>query len=130
MKIARLLPLLLVFGIFISASCQSLKRDQKQAMTAQDDSKLLGRWMRSHEEDKGAQPHIWRNVKTFTFPPARGREGIVFLPDAKCIYLAIAAADGTEEQPGTYGLGWPASSQDNIGERHAHNPQRKGADSR
>lgn len=107
MKMTIAYTLLLVLGLSLGPACSVVKREQKDSVTARQDELLLGTWMVSHEEDGKAPAgaRIWRNTKFFKFPPARGREGITFLPDGKCIFLAIAPTDGTEEQPGRYGWG-------------------------
>jgi hypothetical protein len=74
--------------------------------TENDDNLLLGTWLRSHEENgKAGAGVIFRNSKYFTFPLARGRDGFTISTGSRCVYLGIAAADGTEEQPGKYGWG-------------------------
>ena len=110
----------LVGFLLLSASCSSAqqrtRRAARRSATLQRDSVLLGTWMRSHEEEPGDNSllTVWRNTKRFQFPPARGRDGFIFLPENKVVYLGIAPTDGTEEQPGRYTWAGPKALRINL----------------
>jgi hypothetical protein len=90
-----------------SGSKSAANSQGASAAKQNDDELLLGTWMRSHEEN-GKAPngaYIFRNVKFYNFPRARGRDGFTFSTESKCVYIAIAPTDGSEEQPGKYGWG-------------------------
>jgi hypothetical protein len=59
---------------------------------------LVRTWRHSQEEDQGAV-QVFRPA-TYTFPPARGREGLTFEPDGRLTKLAIAPTDGLLPLPG------------------------------
>jgi hypothetical protein len=106
MKLHPSMRLLLACVLLLTAACSSAKKNQMQAEKENNEKLLLGTWMRSHEENgKAGKGIIFRNVKYFTFPPARGRDGFTFSVDSRCVYLGIAPTDGTEELPGKYGWG-------------------------
>jgi hypothetical protein len=63
---------------------------------------LLGRWIRSHEEDAAGQ-QVYRPA-SYKFPPARGRTGLEFRGRGELVYLAIARADGSEPMSGSWVL--------------------------
>jgi hypothetical protein len=48
-------------------------------------------WLRSHEEEKGSV-RVYR-PEGFAFPPARGREGLVFHEDGRFGFLTPGRAD-------------------------------------
>jgi hypothetical protein len=107
MKVSVISLMLLIVLACSHAACQSSKKTPSGAdAKSNDDELLLGTWLRSHEEKgKAGAGIIFRNNKYFTFPPARGRDGFTFTTGSRCIYLGIAPADGTLEQPGKYGWG-------------------------
>jgi len=107
MKKQSILLSIVFVGILLAMGCSSAKSGSSaQTQAAYDESLLLGTWLHSHEEDgKDPRGTIYRNAKYFTFPMARGREGFTFSTESKCMFLAIAPTDGTEEQPGKYGWG-------------------------
>jgi hypothetical protein len=61
---------------------------------------LVRTWRHSQEEDQGAV-QVYRPA-TYSFPPARGREGFAFEPDGRLTKLAIAPTDGTQPLPGRW----------------------------
>jgi hypothetical protein len=48
-------------------------------------------WLRSHEEERGAE-RVYR-PESYPFPPARGREGLVFHADGRFEYLGPGRDD-------------------------------------
>lgn len=66
------------------------------------EKKLVGTWRHSHEEDTATES-VYR-PEGFEFPPARGRVGFTFGADKSCIYIGIAARDGSAREAGTWAL--------------------------
>ena len=64
------------------------------------EQQLLGTWMHSHEEDKEGN-QVYRRGE-YDFPPARGRTGFELNKGGECVYLGIAARDGTEKRNCTW----------------------------
>jgi P pilus assembly chaperone PapD len=99
----------LLWALLGLMACSGTKKGQVQAQNTQADEFLLGTWMHSHEEDGKQAAKVYRNVKFFTFPPARGRTGFTFSAESRCVYIGIAPADGPDEQPGKWG--WAGKNQ-------------------
>ena len=59
-------------------------------------------WIHSHEEDT-ANEMVFRPAD-YDFPLSRGRDGFELKPNNKLVDLNIAAADGTEEEIGSWDL--------------------------
>jgi hypothetical protein len=59
---------------------------------------LVRTWRHSQEEDQGAV-QVYRPA-TYSFPPARGREGFTFEPNGRLTKLAIAPTDGMQPLSG------------------------------
>jgi hypothetical protein len=59
-------------------------------------------WLRSHEEEKG-NLRVYR-PENYPFPPARGREGVVFHADGRFDYLGPGRGDRPGKDTGTWRL--------------------------
>jgi len=93
--------LLLLTGAATSlaaSSCHSTSHLQAQAVQHPQANELLRTWRHSQEEDQVAV-QVYRPA-TYTFPPARGREGYTFAPGGQLTKLAIAPTDGALPLPG------------------------------
>lgn len=77
--------------------------DGSQAMGDTLEKKLVGTWRHSHEEDTATES-VYR-PEGFEFPPARGRVGYTFGADRSCVYIGIAARDGSARETCTWALG-------------------------
>ncbi|TKJ17973.1 hypothetical protein [Blastococcus sp. CCUG 61487] len=63
---------------------------------------LAGRtWLRSHEEEEGPI-RVYRPQGGHAFPPARGREGLVFHEDGRFEYRQAGRGDRPDTVPGTW----------------------------
>ena len=65
---------------------------------------LAGRlWLRSHEEEDGPT-RVYRTQGGHTFPPARGREGLVFHEDGRFEYRQAGRGDRPDAVTGAWRL--------------------------
>lgn len=67
-------------------------------MNAENETRayLCQHWIHSHEEDR-ANEMVYR-PSTFDFPLSRGREELILSQDDVCIFMDIAAADGSDKK--------------------------------
>lgn len=85
------LLLMLASSATLLAGCQSASHLAQTPQHPQATA-LLRTWRHSQEEDQGTM-QVYRPA-TYTFPPARGRQGLVFEADGRLTKLAIAPTDG------------------------------------
>lgn len=64
------------------------------------DDRLFQRWGHSFEEDS-EDVRVYRPAD-YTFPPARGRDGLEFRPDGSLVDWAIAPGDGSQPRAGSW----------------------------
>jgi hypothetical protein len=92
--ILRTITLTLLLATALSASgCSSLCT----APEATGNDTLYRTWMESHEE-RSSETAIYRD-STFSFPPARGRQGFTVERSGDFIWHRIAPTDGTMDVP-------------------------------
>ncbi len=71
---------------------------------------LTGRlWLRSHEEENGSV-RVYR-PEGFPFPPARGREGLVFHRDGRFDHLTPGPADRPSAEAGCWQFDRPGGDR-------------------
>ncbi len=97
--------------IFLGFSaCKGSKVNNATDTKTSDNSKFLGTWMRSQEEDKGGEVFFYRSTADFKFPAARGRTGFIFEKDGVFTEIGIAPTDGAELKKGKYTFSKDAKS--------------------
>lgn len=82
----------------LTSSCHAPSQLSTQAMQHPQAKDLAQTWRHSQEEDQG-MVQVYRPA-SYSFPPARGREGYSFAPGGQLTKLAIAPTDGTLPLPG------------------------------
>lgn len=83
------------------AGCRTAAPTHKTQVAPPPQAKALVRaWRHSQEEDQGAV-QVYRPA-TYSFPPARGRDGLTFEPNGRLSKLAIAPTDGMQSLPGRW----------------------------
>lgn len=95
----RLLSLLAGTAVvLLASSCHAPSQQPAQALQHPQAKDLTQTWRHSQEEDQGIV-QVYRPA-SYSFPPARGREGYTFAPGGQLTKLAIAPTDGTLPLPG------------------------------
>ena len=85
----------LLFSILCLVSCQGPKR-----WASRLDNTIYQTWVHSFEDDKGMEKVFRPNE--YSFPPARGREGIEIERGGIVTYLAIGPVDVSIKYKGTW----------------------------
>ena len=86
--------------VLLASSCHAPGQLPAQATQHPQAKDLTQTWRHSQEEDQGAV-QVYRPA-SYSFPPARGREGYTFAPNGQLTKLAIAPTDGTLPLPGRW----------------------------
>jgi hypothetical protein len=95
----RLFLLLAGTAVSLAAgSCHSTNQLTAQTPVHPRAKDLTQTWRHSQEEDQGAV-QVYRPA-SYTFPPARGRDGYTFVSGGQLTKLAIAPTDGILPLPG------------------------------
>jgi hypothetical protein len=84
--------------VLLVSSCHATNQMPAQALQHPQAKDLTQTWRHSQEEDQG-DIQVYRPA-SYTFPPARGREGYIFAPGGQLTQLAIAPTDGALPLPG------------------------------
>jgi hypothetical protein len=71
-------------------------------MAGYSEDSLLGRWVRSHEDD--TEHELVFRPESYDFPPSRGRTAIELRPDGTYVESAPGPVDVPEEHSGRWTL--------------------------